>query len=90
MTESLEIRRKRLRFRSRHRGTKELDLLLGGFAERELDAMSEEQLDRYETLLDLPEPVIHAWLTGRSAPPPDFDHDVMRRLLDFRFAPGRR
>lgn len=89
MTKSLDARRKRLRFRSWHRGTKELDLLLGSFADQELEAMSEAQLDRYEALLDVPEPVIYAWLAGRAAPPAQFDHDVMRRLLAFQFRPGR-
>ncbi|MFQ6018196.1 MAG: succinate dehydrogenase assembly factor 2 [Kiloniellaceae bacterium] len=91
MTESPDVRRKRLRFRCRHRGTKELDLLLGGFADRELDGMTEAQLARFEALLEVPEPVIFAWLAGRRAPPPDFDHDVMRRLREFRYEPaGRR
>ncbi len=91
MAESLEIRRKRLKFRSRHRGTKELDLLLGGFADRQLDSMSAAQLDQYEALLGVPDPVIYGWLAGRHAPPPEHDNDVTRLLLDFRFAPaGRR
>lgn len=86
MSENLEIWRKRLRYRSRHRGTRELDLLLGSFAERELDSLSAEQLGRYEALLELPEPVLYAWLSGQGAPPSEFDHEVTRRLLGFRFS----
>src|SRR5689334_16095654 len=48
MTEPMDIRRKRLLFRSWHRGTKEADLLLGSFAERHLAAFTPEQVDRYE------------------------------------------
>ena len=48
MTEPLDIRRKRLLFRSWHRGTKEADLLMGSFAERHVASFSAEQLDRYE------------------------------------------
>lgn len=87
MTESLETRRKRLRFRSWHRGTKELDLLLGRFADRALAGMTEADLDRFEALLEVPEPVIYAWITGQAAPPPDYDHEVTRRLLAFKFTP---
>lgn len=87
MADDIETRRKRLRFRSWHRGTKELDLLLGGFADRELGNMDSGALDRFEALLEVPEPVIYAWLTGQSAPPPDFDHEVTRRLLAFKFSP---
>ena len=89
MTESLDIRRKRLRFRSRHRGTKELDLLLGGFAERALAAMTEAELDRYEALLQVPSPVLYAWLVGHGDPPAEHDNEVTRALLDFRPKPGR-
>lgn len=89
MTENLETRRKRLRFRSWHRGTKELDLLLGRFADHALAGMSEAELDRFEALLEVPEPALYAWITGQAAPPADFDHEVTRRLLAFTSAPVR-
>ena len=88
MTDSLETRRKRLRYRSWHRGTKELDLLLGGFADRELASMSAAELDRFDALLEVPEPQIYAWLTGRATPSPEYDHDITRRLIAFKFTPG--
>jgi antitoxin CptB len=90
MAESLDIRRKRLRFRSRHQGTRELDLLLGGFADGRLETMTEAELDRFEALLELPEPVLSAWLIGRRAPPPEYDNAVTRALLAFRPEPGAR
>ena len=88
MTGHLEIRRKRLRFRSWHRGTKEMDLLLGSFADRELSDMSAAQLDRFEALLEVPEPVLYAWICGHDAPPAEYDHDVTRALLAFQYQPG--
>ncbi len=88
MSETIEIRRKRLRFRCWHRGTKELDLLLGGFADREIAAMDASELDRLEALLEVPEPVIYAWLTGQATPRPEHDHAVSRRLIAFKIAPG--
>ncbi len=88
MAESPDIRRKRLRFRSRHRGTKELDLLLGGFADERLKTMTEAELDRFEALLELPEPVLSAWLMGQGVPPPEYDNEVTRALLAFRPEPG--
>ena len=50
-------------------------------------AFDEAQLDRYEALLDRPDPDIFDWLTGRCAPPPECDHDVTRLLLAFRYTP---
>lgn len=85
VSDPFEIRRKRLLFRSWHRGTKETDLLLGSFADRHLSTFSEVQLERYETLLENDDGWLYDWITGRLPPPPDQDHDVMRLLRDFRY-----
>ena len=85
--ETLEVRRKRLRFRSWHRGTKEMDLLVGSFADRHLEGFGREQLDRFEALLLEADPDLYNWMTGKAVPPPDLDHDVMKLLRDFRYEP---
>ncbi len=87
MAEPLDIRRKRLLFRSWHRGIKETDLLLGSFAEAHLSELDDAQLARYETLLEESDSVLFDWITGRVAPPPEHDTDIMRLLIDFRFRP---
>ena len=83
MTASSEIRRKRLLFRSWHRGTREADLILGRFADAHLAGFDEAQLDRYEALLDCADPDIFAWVSGRAVPPPEYGDDVTRLLLSF-------
>jgi antitoxin CptB len=85
MTADTEIRRKRLLFRSWHRGTKEADLLLGSFAEQHLAGFSPEQLGRYEALLENDDGLVYDWVTGRAPPPPEHDSDVLRLLLQFRY-----
>ena len=85
MTADTEIRRKRLLFRSWHRGTKETDLLLGSFAERHLAGFSAAQLARYEALLEIDDGQLYDWVTGRVAPPPEHDSDVLRLLLAFKY-----
>ncbi len=84
MPENLDIRRKRLAFRAWHRGTKELDLLIGGFADRHLGHMSADQLDRFEALLEVPDPVMYRWATGQESPSAGYDNDVMKLLLEFK------
>jgi antitoxin CptB len=81
VTSSSEIRRKRLSFRSWHRGTRESDLILGRFADAHMAGFDEVQLDRYEALLDCSDADIFDWVTGRVAPAPEHDHDVTRLLL---------
>jgi antitoxin CptB len=75
-----EIRRKRLLFRCWHRGTQEIDLIFGSFAETSLTCFNTTQLDRFEALLDCDDTDLFDWVTGRSTPPPVHDHDVMRML----------
>jgi antitoxin CptB len=87
MTEPMDIRRKRLLFRSWHRGTKEADLLLGSFAELHLAAFTPEQVDRYEALLAAEDADLLNWMSGRAAPPAERESDVLRLLLAFKYAP---
>ncbi len=60
---------KRALYRASHRGTKELDLMLGRFADAELQRLSEAELGAFEALLALPDPQIDGWIKG-DAPPP--------------------
>ncbi len=84
MPETDEIRRKRLRFRSWHRGTRELDLMLGRFADRFMASLTTEQLDRYEALIDQPDPDIFRWVSGGEAPPAVHDTDVMAMIKNIK------
>jgi antitoxin CptB len=59
MTDDVESRRRRAVFRAGHRGTKEMDWLLGRFAEAHVAKMTEESLTKFELLLQLPDPVLH-------------------------------
>jgi antitoxin CptB len=83
-----DVRRKRLLFRSWHRGTQETDLILGSFAESSLASFDTAQLDRFEALLDCADVELFDWMAGRSLPPTEYDHDVMRLLRSFRYVPG--
>ena len=87
LTSSSDIRRKRLSFRSWHRGTRESDLILGHFAEAHLAGFDVAQLDRYEALLECADADLFDWASGRATPPAAQDQDVMRLLLAFCCAP---
>ncbi|MDE2029360.1 MAG: succinate dehydrogenase assembly factor 2 [Alphaproteobacteria bacterium] len=73
-----EERRKRLRFRSWHRGTREMDLLLGSFADAHVPGFTPAQLDQYEELLTINDPDLYSWATGTAAVPPEQDGAVMQ------------
>ncbi len=64
MTAQLDERRRRADYRAMHRGTKEMDWLLGRYANARLAGMSDAELDEFEILLAMPDPQLQAWLMG--------------------------
>lgn len=84
MPESLDIQRKRLLFRSKHRGTKEADLLFGAFAEAYLSGFDKTQLGIYEVLLGAEDPDLWDWVVAQAPVPTEYDTGVMKLLQEFR------
>ena len=80
----LEMRRKRLLYRSIYRGNKENDILLGQFARAHIAEFTAAELDQYERLLETGDNDIFDWVTGKVAVPPEKDSVVVRKLLAFR------
>jgi len=77
------VRRRRIRFRCWHRGTKELDLLMGPFADRFLADMPPAQLDQLERLLTAPDLDLYNWISRRAPVPPEARCDVLSLIIDF-------
>lgn len=86
----IETRRKRLKFRAWHRGTRELDLLVGGFADRHLDIFSDRQLNLFEDILSYADPDLYNWISGREPVPQDAVNDVMQLLTNFTLAQAKK
>jgi antitoxin CptB len=82
--ESRETRLKRLRMRSWRRGTREMDLILGPFADGPLAALDDAALDAYEALLGQADPDLYAWICG-AAPPAEGGgfSEMLERLRRF-------
>jgi antitoxin CptB len=89
-SDGLDARRKRLLFRCWHRGTKELDLIVGGFADVHLPTLTEAELDQFEKILDVPEPELYAALVGDGAVPQGISGDVFEMIRSFRVVDGLR
>lgn len=81
--DNISIKRKQLLFRSWHRGTREIDLLLGRFADAHIPGFDEGQLGLYDRFLSNSDPDIYNWLTGQEPVPPAEDNAVVRLLLAF-------
>lgn len=82
-SDGLDARRKRMMFRAWHRGTKELDIILGSFADTHLGAMSERELDDFEKLMEVPEPDLYNWVSGREALPDNYSGPLIDQIIAF-------
>lgn len=80
--DDLTVLRRKLKFRSWHRGTREMDLVMGRFADAHLDRMDGAALADYALLLECPDPDLYNWITGRAPVPEADDTPVLRALCD--------
>jgi antitoxin CptB len=85
--DELAVRRRKLKFRSWHRGMREMDLIMGRFADACVDAMGPAELDGYEQLMETPDPELFGWVLAEEPPPGDVDSPMLRRLRAFHRAP---
>ena len=69
----LDERRRRLLYRAWHRGTREMDLIMGRFADAVIGELSEADIDAFETLSEVPDPDLYAWLSGGRPVPAEYD-----------------
>ena len=81
-SEGLDPRRRRLLFRCWHRGIREMDLVLGRFADAHLASLTELELGEVERWLGVPDQQIFAWINGTETTPQDFNTALFRRLRD--------
>lgn len=78
MSETPEARQKRLTMRSWRRGTKEMDLILGPYADKYLAGMSDLELSEYDALLSENDQDLYQWVTGQAAAPERFSALIAR------------
>lgn len=79
-TPELDSRRRRLVFRAQHRGTKETDILIGGFVARHIATLSDAEVAALEDILELWDVDLADWLSGRRPIPPEHDTPLLRRI----------
>jgi len=77
---ALDERRRRILFRAWRRGVREMDLVMGRFADAHLPLMSEAELGEFERLLDVPDQQLFAWVLGAEPAPREFMTPLFARL----------
>jgi len=81
MSETKQTRLRKLDYRSRHRGIREMDIVFGRFAEEVLETLTDAELDDYERILELPDDKLFSWATGREQVPDDVRSPLLDALL---------
>jgi antitoxin CptB len=82
-SEGLDPRRRRLLFRAWRRGVREMDLIVGRFADAHIASLDPPGLDDFERLIEVPNNDLYAWVVGDTAVPPNHDTAVLRELVAF-------
>jgi antitoxin CptB len=82
----LDPRRRRLLYRLWHRGTREMDLIMGRFADAVIGELTDADLGELERLAEVPDPELYGWLTGARPVPTNYDVGMFRRLNRFHLA----
>ena len=79
----IHVRRRRLVFRAWHRGLREMDLILGRFADIHAADMLPDDVDAFEALMEAPDPEVFAWITGTKDTPANYDTPLLARIRAF-------
>lgn len=82
----LTPRRRRILYHAWHRGTRELDLLLGRFADSAIGELAETELDEFEALMEEEDRELFAWLIGKAPVPAAYAGGLFDRIADFAAA----
>lgn len=82
--EEIAMRRKRLRYRAWHRGMREMDLILGPFADARLEGLNGEELLRLEQFMGEEDTDLLKWLMGQEEPPAGIDRELLDQMIAFR------
>ncbi len=85
--EPIDNKKRRLIFRSSHRGIKEMDIIMGEFATAHVPDFSEEELAEYDALLCNNDPDLYNWITEKEpAPKKVAEMSVFAKLLAHKLA----
>lgn len=79
----LDPRRRKILFRSWHRGMREMDLIMGRFADEAIAGFDDAELDEFERLIEVLDRDLLSWVTGEAAVPANYDTELFRKLKAF-------
>src|SRR4030095_14946927 len=84
-SEGLDPRRRKLLFMCWHRGIREMDLILGRFADEHIDRLTDDEVAAIEQLSEQRDQDLLGWFTGEFDTPAEFDTPVFRKIREFNW-----
>lgn len=87
---TLDHRLRRMKFRAHHRGTKEADILVGGYFDRHSPGWGEAECDWFERLCDVEDVDIMGWAFGTIVPPVEWQGEQLTALMTLDYVPVQR
>jgi antitoxin CptB len=75
---------KKLLYRSNHRGTKEMDLLIGGFAKENLESLNEEELKQFELIINYTDKKLNSWLVDNKTDSDLEKFSISKKIKEFK------
>lgn len=85
-SDDLDVRRRKALYHAWHRGTREMDLLMGRFADAHVSELTDDELGDFERLMEVPDRDLFGWILGREPTPANYDGPVLKRILAFAAA----
>jgi antitoxin CptB len=82
-SEGLDERRRKVLFRAWRRGVREMDLIVGRFADAHITTLDAAALDDFERLMEAPNAELYAWVVGSEQVPAGYDTAVLEKLRAF-------
>ncbi len=82
-SDGLDERRRRLLYRSWHRGTREMDLIMGRFVDAEIGTLTDDEIGELEGLLEVPDADLYRWISREAETPSNYDTPIFRRIRGF-------
>jgi antitoxin CptB len=89
-SDGLDVRRRKLLFRAWHRGMREVDLIMGRFADATIAQLTADELAQFERLMEVPDRDLLAWVTGEWEVPANYDTPLYKKLRDFHLSDAPR
>ena len=76
--------KKKILYRSEHRGTKEMDLLLSNFVKKYVNSLNENELCELETLLNMDDEVLYKWYLNNERNTLVPENSITKKLKEFK------